>query len=344
MKILVIGGTNFIGPPVIRQLYAMGHKVTIFHRGKTTADLPNGIRHLLGDRSQLTQMKSEFKRLSPQVVLDMFPYTEADAIALMNVFQNIAERVVAVSSIDVYRAYSVLLGKEADLVPVPLTEDSPLRQQLHLFREIAARPLNAPADYEKVLVERVVMHYPDLPGTIVRLPMVYGTQDPLNRLFPYLKRMDENRPAIVLPESIAQWRGSYGYVENAAYAIALAVTSDRAKGRIYHVADAELNEAERLSKVGQVAGWQGKIVPVAKEYLPADWSLPYNTAQHWFVDTSRIRQELGYSEVVTLESALKATIDWQRSHPPKEISPWTGTELLDYATEDRILHESFRSL
>lgn len=337
MKILVIGGTNFIGPPVIRKLCAMGHEVTVFHRGKTAAELPKEVRHLLGDRSYLSQMKSELKHLSPQVVLDMFPYTEADAIALMNVFHGIAERVVAVSSMDVYRAYSVLLGKETDLIPVPLTEDSPLRQQLHLFREMAERPLHAPADYEKILVERVVMHYPDLPGTIVRLPMVYGAQDPLNRLFPYLKRMDENRPAIVLPESIAQWCGSYGYVENVADAIALAVTNDRAKGRIYHVADAELTEAERLSRIGQVAGWQGKIVTATREYLPTDWNLPYNTAQHWFVDTTRIRQELGYREIVTLESALKSTIDWQRSHPPKEITPWTGAELLDYATEDRIL-------
>jgi nucleoside-diphosphate-sugar epimerase len=284
-------------------------------------------------------MKSEFERLSPQVVLDMFPYTEADAIALMNVFKGIAERVVAISSMDVYRAYAVFLQIESIPVElVPLTEDSALRQQLHLFRKIAERPLNAPADYEKILVERVVMNYPDLPGTIVRLPMVYGAQDPLNRLFPYLKRMDENRPAIVLAESLAQWRGSYGYVKNVAYAIALAVTNERAKGRIYHVADAEvLTEAERLSRVGKVARWQGKIVTLAREYLPTDWNLPYNTAQHWFVDTTRIRQELGYKEIVSPEEALKRTIDWQRSHPPKEISQWTGKELLDYATEDRIL-------
>lgn len=85
MKTLVIGRTNFIGLPVIRQLHAMGNEVTVFHRGRTPAELPKGIQHLLGDRSQLTQMKSEFERLSPQVVLDMFPYTEADAIALMSI-------------------------------------------------------------------------------------------------------------------------------------------------------------------------------------------------------------------------------------------------------------------
>ena len=40
MKILVIGGTNFIGPAVVRQLYAMGHEVTVFHRGKQQQTYP----------------------------------------------------------------------------------------------------------------------------------------------------------------------------------------------------------------------------------------------------------------------------------------------------------------
>lgn len=41
MRILIIGGTNFIGPPVVCQLGAMGHEVTVFHRGKTKAELPS---------------------------------------------------------------------------------------------------------------------------------------------------------------------------------------------------------------------------------------------------------------------------------------------------------------
>ena len=40
MKVLVIGGTNFIGPPLVRRLVALGHEVAVFHRGRTQADLP----------------------------------------------------------------------------------------------------------------------------------------------------------------------------------------------------------------------------------------------------------------------------------------------------------------
>ncbi|MBW4558847.1 MAG: NAD-dependent epimerase/dehydratase family protein [Trichormus sp. ATA11-4-KO1] len=338
MKILVIGGTNFIGPHVVRHLSNMGHQVTIFHRGKTTAKLPPDVQQIIGDRTHLANFKTEFEQISPQVVLDMIAYTEQDALTLMDTFKGIAQRVVAISSIDVYRAYDVLLGKASSVVPVPLTENSPLRQQFYPFRENASRPINVPVDYEKILVERVVMADRDLPGTIVRLPMVYGANDPLHRLFPYLQRMDEHRPVIVLAESVARWRGAYGYVENVAYAIALAVTNQRASDRIYHIADTEiLSEVQRLTRVAQIAGWEGKIMTANKEQLPAQWKLMLNTEQDWFVDTTRIRQELGYSEVVSLEAALRRTIDWQRAYPPQEPEEFTAPWLLDYTIEDAIL-------
>ncbi len=338
MKVLVIGGTNFIGPPVVRHLIKMGHEVTIFHRGQTTAELPANVQEVLGDRSQLFNLKSNFEQLSPEVVLDMVAYSEQDAHTLMKTFQGIAKRVVAVSSMDVYRAYDVLWGKESDVVPVPLTEDSPLRSSLYPFREMLERPLKAPVDYEKILVEKIVMANPNLPGTIVRLPMVYGANDPLHRLFCYLQRMDDNRPVIVLEESIANWRGCYGYVENVAYAIALTVTNEQATGRIYHVAEAETQtEAERITNIGKLAGWRGRVVVVPKDKLPPEWKLSVNTQQDWCVDSTRIRQELGYREIVPSDEALRQTIDWQRTHPPEEPGKFAEPWLLDYVTEDAIL-------
>ncbi|MBD6617179.1 NAD-dependent epimerase/dehydratase family protein [Komarekiella sp. 'clone 1'] len=337
MKILIIGGTNFIGPPLVHQLVAIGHEVSIFHRGTTTTNLPLNVHKILGDRSHLWEMRSQFQQLAPQVVVDMVAYTEQDALTLMNTFKGIARRIVVISSIDVYRAYDVLWGKESDVIPVPLTEDSPLRQQLCPYREMSSRPLNVPVEYEKILVERVVMAG-DLPGTILRLPMVYGSRDILHRLYAYIQRMDDNRPAIVLSESIARWRGSYGYVENIAYAIALAVINQNATGRIYHVADvAALTEAERITRVGEIVGWQGKVVVVPNSQLPQDRKLSLNLEQHWVVNSTRIRQELGYQEIVPLDEALARTIAWQKTHPPQEPQQFAMPWLLDYSTEDVIL-------
>jgi nucleoside-diphosphate-sugar epimerase len=345
MKILVIGGTSFIGPPTIRHLCKLGHDVTVFNRGKTSADLPEQVTYLRGGRAHLSDFQDEFRRLAPDVVLDTVLYTEAHAKALMDTMRHVAQRVVVVSSMDVYQAYDVVLGKASEIIPVPLTEDSPLRTHLYPFRDVPDRPISVPPDYDKILVERVVMVDPQLPSTIVRLPMVYGANDPLHRLYPYLKRMDDQRPAIAMEAGLANWRGSYGYVENVAWAIALAATRPQAAGRIYHVADATVQtEAERVRRVGAIAGWRGQVVAVSKQDLPTDWQLPYNVAQDWFVDSSRIRQELGFTEIVALDDALHQTIAWQRSHPPEiNIEQYNPSGLLNYKAEDTILASQLSS-
>jgi len=51
LSLLVLGGTGFIGPHLVRHAAARGHRVTIFTRGRRQAELPAGVEHLLGDRN-----------------------------------------------------------------------------------------------------------------------------------------------------------------------------------------------------------------------------------------------------------------------------------------------------
>ena len=92
-------------------------------------------------------------------------------------------------------------------------------------------------DYDKILVEQAVLDQPALPATVLRLPAVYGPGDKGYRLRPYVQRMADGRPAILLAAEQARWRWTRGYVGNVAAAIALAVTDSRAAGRIYNVGD-----------------------------------------------------------------------------------------------------------
>jgi 2'-hydroxyisoflavone reductase len=51
LDILVLGGTGFIGPHLVRYAVAQGHRVTIFTRGRREAQLPDGVIRLIGDRN-----------------------------------------------------------------------------------------------------------------------------------------------------------------------------------------------------------------------------------------------------------------------------------------------------
>ena len=97
----MIGGTRFIGPPVVRRLIEHNHEVTVFNRGETEADLPPETARMRGDRRRLEDYAEELGELAPDVVLDMIPMNEHDACGVMKVFRNVARRVVAISSQDV---------------------------------------------------------------------------------------------------------------------------------------------------------------------------------------------------------------------------------------------------
>jgi nucleoside-diphosphate-sugar epimerase len=345
MRILVISGTGFIGAHAVRSLAGMGHEVTVFHRGQTEADLPPEVRHLHAPELQcapncnIARWTDDFRRLHPEVVLYMVPIGEQDAEGVMTTFKGIARRVVAISSIDVYRAYGVLHRTEAGPPePVPLAEDAPLRQKLYPYR--GDPPTKSPEErgywYDKILAERRVMSDPQLAGTVLRLPMVYGPGDGLHRLFPYLKRMDDQRPAILMDESLARWRGSRGYVENIAAAIVLSLLDECAAGRTYNVAEPESpTEAEWVRRIGQVAGWSGEVVALPKDRLPEHLRWPANLEQQFVVDSTRIRSELGFRELLSQAESLRRTVEWERPHPPEKIDP----AAFDYAAEGAVLVE-----
>jgi len=333
MKILVIGGTRFIGPAVVGCLHDAGHEVTVFHRGVNEAAMPPGIQHLHGDRQRLADHAAAFARLAPDVVLDTVAYTERDAQAVMRVLTGIARRFVVLSSMDVYRAYGRVRGSEPGPPdPIPLTEESPLRSSLYPD----AADLPEAREYNNILVERAVMGDPALPGTVLRLPAVYGPHDYHHRLFYYLKRMDDRRPAILLDEQIVHWRWTRGYVENVAAAIALAVTDGRASGRVYNVGEAQaLTEMGWVRAIGRAVGWEGDVVVVPRERIPVAlrWWGDAAMEQQWIIDSGRIRSELGYEEMVPREEALRRTVAWERANPPSNFPP----ALFEYKVEDGIL-------
>ncbi len=339
MRVLVLGGTGFIGPAIVRRLFAHGHSVSVFHRGKSSGDLPNGVEHVYGDIRNFESYADGFKSVAPQIVVDVIAGTREHAQTLIKTFRGIAQRVLVLSSGDVYFANDVLHGREpGPIQPTPLSETALLRKQRYPYRSLTlpAVPWLDLNDYEKMEVEEELVSDPELPATILRLPMVYGPGDydgTKRRFYRYLKRMDDGREAILLDIAMAQWRAPWGYTENVAEAVALAVSKERSAGQVYNVCEVDRPTlANYVQCLGDVAGWEGRIITTTQCWSH-DMSRDLNFAQDLDMDSSKIRAELGYREIVDRTEALSRTVAWEREHPPARMDP----EQFDYAAEEAIL-------
>ncbi len=337
MKVLAIGGTGFIGSFVLSRLLQRGDEITVFHRGIHVRD---GVRAIQGDRHRLLNSTDALRLVQPDVIIDFVLSNGQQADDVVTIFRGYAGRIVALSSCDVYRAVGILHGTQAgDPDNSEITEDSPVRTQLHPYSATTLDGIKSvypwvTDDYDKIPAENAVLHDKELPGTVLRLPMIYGPGDPLHRFFPIVKRVDDGRGTLLISESAAHWRGCRGYVEDIAAAVVLACADDGAAGRIYNVGDQEnLTELDWMRSIAVAAGFKGRVAVVPDSEIPKHLEFRGNLRQHWAVSSRRIRSELGYSEETARSEALLRTIDWERAHPLKEIPP----EMFDYAAEDAAL-------
>jgi nucleoside-diphosphate-sugar epimerase len=299
VRVLVFGGTEFTGPFVVRELLEAGHDVTVFHRGEHEHPLTAGAQHVHGRFEELDRHLRTLRGLQPQVVVDMRAFRREEGRRVL-AFRNVAERAVVASSADVYRAYGRLNRTEPGAPdPLPLTEESPLRSVV------------IKDEYDKIGVELEARADATFHVTILRLPAIHGPGDYQHRLYMYVKAMDDGEPQIELGARFARWRWVRGYVEDVAHAIVLAVTDERAAGRTYNVADpVSYTEGEWVRRIADVHGWEGELALVTGEP-------ELDLRQDYVVDSTLIRNELGYAETVDPAEALRRTIEWERANPPR---------------------------
>ena len=323
-RVLVLGGTRFLGPPTVRWLLDAGHEVTIFHRGDVEPQACADAVHVHGDFAAFADYLPQLVGFRPEVVLDVVPYIDKAGHGVKH-FAGVADRAVVVTSLDVYRAFAIAWGTESGAIEAsPITENSPVRAE-------PAPDLTADIDFDNLVVERTLLERPELPVTVLRLPMIFGPNDPMQRLLPYVRRMADGRRAIILDEARASLRWSRGYVENVAAAVGLAVGDAPSDCRVFNVAAKEtLTEAEWVRRIGDVYGWTGDVLVAPTESLPPSMRSPLKARQDMVVSSDRLRLELGYSEPVALDEALQRTITWTCENQLATGPP-------DYSEEDHVL-------
>ena len=190
LKILVLGGTGFIGPPTVRYAVERGHDVTIFTRGRSRSDVP-GVKHLVGDRNDDL---SALKGRTWDVVLDNNVWDYRWVKLSTEMLKDSVQQYVFISTISAYAGEAT--GYEFLDDPYtgpPITIDSPLAQppaDFEMGQELPYGPTKALS--EKIIEEA-------FPGrtTIVRPGFIVGPGDQSDRFTYWPVRIDTGGEVLV---------------------------------------------------------------------------------------------------------------------------------------------------
>jgi len=322
MRVVVIGGTGFVGRHIVEELGASGHEIVVVHRGVTEPQITLGREiHIHAARSDLHDLWPQIDELGPEALVDVAAYSRDDAQYVLGaVHQPI--RLLALSSMDVYRASGALRGVPTH-DPAPLDETAPLRESRYIYRS-AETPLDA---YEKLDVED---EYLRRGATILRLPMIYGEHDGSRREEFVLRRCRANRDRIPVGPGSLLW--SRGYVVDIARAVRLALEAD-VEGEIFNVCEKRTwTIGEWARQIASAAGQQVDFVRVPDDALPDDLRLTSSFEQDLLFDASKARQQLGWIDTDPGD-ALRTSVEWHLAHPPLDAS-------MDFSDDDRALDEA----
>ena len=165
LRVLILGGTGFIGPHFVAALTARGHRVTVFNRGKDPSKVPSGVVQLIGDRNgQLDSLKGH----DWDVVIDNSGYTLRQARLSTQLLKGHVQQYIYISSISAY----------ADLAVPGVTEDYHLAQVADPNTEVISGGTYGGL---KALSEQVVESTFGHAATVLRPTYIAGPGDTTDR-------------------------------------------------------------------------------------------------------------------------------------------------------------------
>lgn len=322
MRILVIGGTAFIGREIVRRLTERGHEVSVLHR-KDHHDLGAAVHNLRADRADLDAVRRHLREHAFQVVFDTaYDWergTGADIVeGTARACPENLHRYVFMSSIAVYASGS------------DRRENDPLAPDDHPNPYVA----------QKAASERALfaLHAESgLPVTTFRPPFVHGPNQPFYREQFFWDRLADNRP-IILPDGgdrLMQW----AYVADVAEASVRAIEVPEASGEAFNIGHTEpLSQRQFVQALARVAGVEAKLVAISRERIQAMGGRLFGGNLYFgeYLDTYPITEVVEKAPRVLginptpLDEALRGGFAWYTSQPRRAV---------DYALEDKLLAE-----
>eukprot|EP00244_Chara_vulgaris_P006108 TRINITY_DN233_c0_g1_i2.p1 TRINITY_DN233_c0_g1~~TRINITY_DN233_c0_g1_i2.p1 ORF type:complete len:457 (+),score=85.80 TRINITY_DN233_c0_g1_i2:103-1473(+) len=319
-KILMLGGTRFIGVFLARLLTQAGHEVTLLTRGKSPiakqlpgeadeefAEYSSKIKHLKADRSDVPTVKALLEGSGFQVVYDINGREASDTEHILDSLTNL-EQYIFCSSAGVYL--------KSDLLP---------------HREIDAG--DPKSRHKGKLDTETLLQSGGVNWTSIRPVYIYGplNYNPVEEWF--FHRLKAGRP-IPIPSSGLQIT-QLGHVKDLAEAFALALGNEKAIGQIYNISGEKYVTFDGIAKACAEA--MGLPPPEIVHYDPKDFDFGKKKAfplrdQHFFTSIEKAKQDLGWVPNFSLVDGLRDSyeLDFGRGTYRKEP---------DFSVDDEILEK-----
>lgn len=314
MRVLVLGGTTFIGRRVVERLHERGDQVLVVHRGRHEPAPWVAVGHLRVERRQLNRYADEVREFAPTAVVDTYAMTASDVTAVLDVLPEVPT--VVLSSQDVYQAYTGFRTNRCE-APVPLTEDSELRRDRYPYRGSGLD--GVPDDYEKLDVEE---HWLARGAVVLRLPMVYGPHDPQCREDLVLRRIRAGRQQMPIGAGNLLW--TRAHVEDIATGVLAALDTRDANGLAVNLGEPQtMPTIEWLKQIMRAADARLELVPVPDQALASDLVVTGAPAQHLLASVHRAEHLLGWSPA---DPGLRVaeSVRWHLANPPD--TAWTAQD------------------
>lgn len=308
MRILIMGGTRFIGVYLTKVLVEQGHEVVLFNRGNNPAPV-EGVSQIQGDRKDASQLKEKLSGESFDAIFDNNGRELSDTQPLVEIFQDKVKHFVYVSSAGVYLKTPQMPHIEGD----PVDPKSRHKGKHHT---------------EAYLAES------DIPWTSIRPVYIYGPQNYNDLEAWFFDRIARDRP-IPIPGN-GQYLTQFGHIQDLAVAMAKVLGNETAIGKIYNISGDRYVTFDGLAYAcGEAAGKSPEEIKLV-HYEPSKFDFGKKKAfpmrqQHFFADIHQGKTDLNWQPEYDLVSGLRDS--WQNDY----LASGRDHSEIDFSLDEEIL-------
>ena len=301
-KLLILGGTEFVGRQLLEVLSRDDFDIYLFNRGKTNPELFPEVTRIIGDRQT-----DDIKKIAAHnwdIVIDFSSYFPKSLERTLEHINKDVQKYIFISTISVYSF------KDYDGTH-PITED--FKRKSYQEDQLTEPSLKYYGE-KKVACEDILNKATWLNRIILRPSVIYGKYDPTDRLYYWLERL-QNKEKLLLPYN-GMHSVTYTYSQDMVNIILDAIENPLKNKTLNCVSNETLTMSELLELCKEQMDSSCEFIPVdlrqLKKEQPNIPDFPLSYGMNLIIDNSRLNSTLDI-ELTPIKKSIRSTIDYYQN-------------------------------